>query len=128
MEIIINFKSITIKSFNNSRDKPNIRQLFAEINFDAISNNNKYMDINIPVSQTFGEGSIVGEIEVGSIKSNYNYPWNHNQFIDKIKEYYKMCIGPNGRLINLKDPNCSNLNMVNCTLGLMHTTKIKSDV
>jgi hypothetical protein len=127
MEIIINFKSITIKSFNNSRDKPNIRQLFAEINFDAISNNNKYKDINIPVSQTFGEGSIVGEIEVGSIKSNYNYPWDHNQFIDKIKEYYKMCIGPNGRFLNTKGAKHLDLTMVNCTMDIIHTTKIEAE-
>jgi hypothetical protein len=126
MKIEINFKSITIKSFKNSQDKPNIRQLFAEINFDAIVNNNKYKDINIPVNQTFGERSIGGEIEVGSIKSNYNFAWNHDQFIDKIKEYYKMCIGPNGRFLNTKGSKNLDLTMINCTMGIMHTTKIEA--
>jgi len=128
MEIIIKFKSITIKYFKTSPDNPNNRHLFAEIHFDAIANNKKYENINIPVSQFFGEGSIDGEIEVGQIKNKeHNLAWNRNQFIDKIKEYFKMCIGPNGRLINSKDPKCYNLIMENCTMGLTHTAKIEAD-
>ena len=128
MEIVINFKSITIKYFKTSPDNPNNRHLFADIHFDVIVNNKKYENITIPVSQFFGEGSIGGEIEVGSIKkTDYDLAWNHNQFVDKVKEYFKMCIGPNGRLINSKDPKCYNLIMENCTLGLMHTTKIEAE-
>jgi len=128
MEIVIKFKSITIKYFKTSPDNPNNRHLFAEIRFDAIANNKKYENINIPVSQFFGEGSIGDEIEVGPISNkDNNLAWNHNQFVNKIKEYFKMCIGPNGRLINSKDPKCSNLIMENCTMGLTHTTKIEAN-
>jgi hypothetical protein len=128
MEIDLNFNGITIKSFKTDPKNKNARHLFSEVHFDAKANDKLFKNMTIPVNQPFGEGSIGGEIEVGTIRqTEYNLPWNHDQFLDKVKEYFGMCVGPNGRILNTKDPNSINLTMENCKLGLRYNTKIEAN-
>jgi hypothetical protein len=125
MVITLNYKGVRVNSFATDPANPNVRHLNAEVVLDIVLKIRTFKDISVPIRQPFGEGSIGGDIEVGSIReTDYNLAWNHNEFVEKTREYFERCIGPKGCLIKTSDSPDFNIHMVNCFLGLKHTATI----
>ena len=82
-------------SFNRDDD-----YLVSTIFFTLDVDGNAYDDMEVEVRQPRDSNYMEEPLEVGRIIGEYKGDWNHNDFSDKCEDYYRQCIGPEGRGLN----------------------------